>query len=495
MSMKATADAMIEAAKKRGFESQYDGDEEGGMLKLLDAKGDHILMARLSGNPIAGTEPFQLMKKVEGPEVMANYGVESKIVSAEFPTADRLIDMWDASVRDHAKAHPAVEKQLTTELSPSAPQVTPSVQPTQQVREITMTTPDQTTPSPTNVVQFAAAPVEPASPAGDPMDARAQALEAIKQKIAEGSDPDTGNKAVLSINNSGVDPKIDNPKELLEAYMKSSDFETEHPGFKKIIESAHRQFAGPANKADEKGPAAKDDQQAIIDAANQKKTDPEGPDAGKDAMGKAPFTDMQKLQEPREVTAAAVAMGYLGKAISSAFGSKNKDAGPSFQALQAGGEGLGMNNPNQDPTRLADIAMDRYAKSAEAVANLKADADPAAAAKIKADFLDSAGDAQRHIGNEHRSMLSQMAEGKKHEFDASDTIKARSDKFNEAMKKVEGSEAAAGDPDFQTKAKEAGEKLAEQIKQLMESIKEMAKKLMSMGNDKTSGPSAPAPGR
>jgi hypothetical protein len=195
----------------------------------------------------------------------------------------------------------------------------------------------------------------------------------------------------------------------------------------------------------------------------------------------------------RQMTASAIAIDKMTKAIAKAFAPR--EPGKSFEVMKAGGDGLGMNNPNQDPTHLADIAMDRMAKSAKTVSDMKADADPALIAKAKEEFLDAAGDAHRHIGNEHRSMLSQMANGKKHEFDASDTIKERGNKFNEAMKKVEGSDVTESDPAFKEKAAEAAKSLSEQIKQLMDSIKEMAKKLMSMGNDKTAGPSAPAPGR
>ncbi len=361
-----------------------------------------------------------------------------------------------------------------------------------------------TTQAPDNVVppvQPTATTAAPASPGGsaeNQLDARAQALDAIKAKLTEGVDAaDTVEKIMESISNSIVmhDKNINSSKDILDVYIKSPVFAMESDvGIKNLVSNTHKHFSGPSKDAEIS--VSDEIQNKLIDEANKKKAAIKDPASGLDSQ-KAPYTDVKTQNSHQEITAAAVAMGYLGKAISSAFGSKKAESGPSFQALQAGGEGLGMNNPNQDPSNLMNISIERMAQRAQSLSDLKADADPAVIAKAKSEFLDAAGDAQRHIGNEHRSMLSQMAEGKKHEFDASDTIKERGEKFDKAMKQAESSEAAADDPDFKAKAKESSDKLAEQIKQLMDSIKEMAKKLMSMGNDNDNkaGPSAPAPGR
>jgi hypothetical protein len=345
-----------------------------------------------------------------------------------------------------------------------------------------------------------AAPVVPAQETVQPVVAenlegpealREAALNRLQEKMAAEMDAATAKEVIDAIR---IDPKSGNltsEEDLLKIYLDSSKFamekETGSP-IAAICESIYRNF--PRNEPEAKAPEPVDLHQELIDNAQKSKQNAQAQaQAEKD---KAPFTDM-KVQEPqREVTAAAVAMGYLGKAISKAFGSKGDKPGASFEALQAGGQGLGMNNPNMDPTHLADTAMKRMSDLGNRIAQFDPTADPALVKKTKEEFLDAAGDAQRHITNEHRSLLSKMAEGKTHEFDASDTVKERGEKFNDVLKQVDGAEAAKNDEDFKAKAKEAGDKLAEQIKQLMDSIKEMAKKLMSMGNENKAG--APAPG-
>lgn len=201
--------------------------------------------------------------------------------------------------------------------------------------------------------------------------------------------------------------------------------------------------------------------------------------------------EQQKQNRPQfQMTAGAYAMSAIGRAFDKVFDSKSKEPGPGFNALQASGQGLGMNSINQDPSLLTDRAMDRFEKSAKALTQMKPDADPNLLSKAKTDFLEAAGDANRYVGNEHRGLLSNLAEGKTNEFDAGEKLQERGNRMKNCMEQVENSDVCNADPNFKSTVKTRLEEQMQAIRNLIDSIKEMANHLF--GNKPSN---AAAPGR
>ena len=214
----------------------------------------------------------------------------------------------------------------------------------------------------------------------------------------------------------------------------------------------------------------------------------------------------QALQQQKEsqrnmvpVTFGGALAAGIGSLVKKAFDRKEGGPGKSFANLQASGDGLGMNNPNMDPHLLAESALQRLENAANGLAKLKAGSSPELVEKAKSGVLEAAEDAQLYMGNKHRSDMTDVATGKKTEFSAKYDIGQGSDRFQKSLNTAKNADVAFLDKEFQEAIKTNAEKAKEMVKQLMDSLKEIAGKLFGAGadndndNKKTAAPKPAGP--
>lgn len=218
----------------------------------------------------------------------------------------------------------------------------------------------------------------------------------------------------------------------------------------------------------------------------------------------------QQLQEKHDsernmvpITLGGAMASGLGRLVKRLCDGKESGPGKSFTDLQAAGDGLGMNNPNRDAAVLAEKSLVRSETAADNLAGLKAGATPEEIAKAKKGVIDAADDAQLYLGNKHRSDIAEVASGKKTQFDAKDEISAGSDRLQKSFDTAKNADVAIGDDSFQEAIKTNAEKAKEMVKQLMDSLKEIASKLFGAGagadndndndNKKTAAPKPAGP--
>lgn len=359
-----------------------------------------------------------------------------------------------------------------------------------------------TTPSvPATTTTLSSVPTVASDPAADEVarirKERAEALEKIKLEIAGAAQLDAAEmtRLMTAISMSLNASSASSHDEILSTFLKSDFFSRESVPMQQTLQSIQRQFSNNGNAEMEQFAALN----KVIDKANaasaaSKFTGVQAAKSHQDGPSPedfAPYTDLSVNRPPQQITAAAVAMSYMGRAITKAFTVAKNIPGKGFTDVQAGGDGLGLNAASHEPSHLADAAIQRMSSRADTLSRLKADADPSELDRAKRDFLDSTGDAERYMVNERRALMAKMAEGKANEFQTSDSVRQRNDQFESVLKQVDASEAAKKDPELKSKLKELADQASETIQNVMDSIRKLADKLLTVGDDRKSAPTGP----